>query len=122
MVNRRPVTGVQLWPTQLNCSLDIKYQSTESATERVRKSAAQSSRQRWHADGRRRMFNGVEAPLGNAILVGLGLSSLGSAIANITLPNISRSFASSGAATVWVVNAYQLSATICLLPVASLAE
>ncbi|TCU64016.1 DHA2 family multidrug resistance protein-like MFS transporter [Bradyrhizobium sp. R2.2-H] len=56
------------------------------------------------------------------ILLGLGLSSLGSAIVNIALPNISRSFASSDAAAVWVVNAYQLSATICLLPVASLAE
>jgi MFS transporter, DHA2 family, multidrug resistance protein len=56
------------------------------------------------------------------ILLGLGLSSLGSAIVNIALPNISRSFASSDAATVWVVNAYQLSATVCLLPVASLAE
>ncbi|WP_424626799.1 MFS transporter [Bradyrhizobium sp. SYSU BS000235] len=56
------------------------------------------------------------------ILLGLGLSSLGSAITNIALPNISRSFASSDAATVWVVNAYQLSATVCLLPVASLAE
>jgi DHA2 family multidrug resistance protein-like MFS transporter len=56
------------------------------------------------------------------ILLGLGLSSLGSAIVNIALPNISRSFASNDAATVWVVNAYQLSATVCLLPVASLAE
>ncbi|WP_141688242.1 MFS transporter [Bradyrhizobium paxllaeri] len=56
------------------------------------------------------------------ILLGLGLSSLGSAIVNIALPNISRSFESSDAATVWVVNAYQLSATVCLLLVASLAE
>lgn len=56
------------------------------------------------------------------ILLGLGLSSLGSAIVNIALPNVSRSFASSDAATVWVVNAYQLSATVCLLPIASLAE
>ncbi|SDJ66844.1 MFS transporter, DHA2 family, multidrug resistance protein [Bradyrhizobium sp. Rc2d] len=56
------------------------------------------------------------------ILLGLGLSSLGSAIVNIALPSMSRSFASSGATTVWVVNAYQLSATVCLLPVASLAE
>ncbi|MBR0873252.1 MFS transporter [Bradyrhizobium tropiciagri] len=56
------------------------------------------------------------------ILLGLGLSSLGSAIVNIALPDISRSFASSDAATVWVVNAYQLSATVCLLPVASLVE
>jgi DHA2 family multidrug resistance protein-like MFS transporter len=56
------------------------------------------------------------------ILIGLGLSSLGSAITNIALPSISRSFASDDAATVWVVNAYQLAATIFLLPVASLAE
>ncbi len=56
------------------------------------------------------------------VLLGLGLSSLGSAIANIALPNISSSFASSDAATVWVVNAYQLSAAVCLLPIASLAE
>jgi DHA2 family multidrug resistance protein-like MFS transporter len=56
------------------------------------------------------------------ILLGIGLSSLGSAVVNIALPNISRSFASSDAATVWVVNAYQLSATVCLLPIASLAE
>ncbi|AMB88161.1 transporter [Pseudomonas agarici] len=56
------------------------------------------------------------------ILLGLGLSSLGSAIVNIALPNISRSFTSSDAAAVWVVNIYQLSATVCLLPVASLAE
>ena len=56
------------------------------------------------------------------ILLGLGLSSLGSAIVNIALPDISRSFASSDAATVWVVNAYQLSAMVCLLPVACLVE
>jgi len=55
------------------------------------------------------------------ILLGLGLSSLGSAIVNIASPNISRSFTSRDAATVWVVNAYQLSATVCLLPVASLS-
>ncbi|WP_210242670.1 MFS transporter [Bradyrhizobium ivorense] len=57
-----------------------------------------------------------------SILLGLGLSSLGSGIVNIALPDISRTFASSDAATVWVVNAYQLSATVCLLPIASLVE
>ncbi|WFU74142.1 MFS transporter [Bradyrhizobium sp. CB2312] len=41
---------------------------------------------------------------------------------NIALPNISRSFAGNDAATVWVVNAYQLSATVCLLPVSSMVE
>ena len=56
------------------------------------------------------------------IMLGLTLSSMGSAIVNIALPNISRSFGSSDAATVWVVNSYQLAATVCLLPVASLCE
>lgn len=56
------------------------------------------------------------------ILLGRGLSSLGSAIVNIALPNISRSFAGNDAATVWVVNAYQLSATVCLLPASSMVE
>ena len=56
------------------------------------------------------------------IMLGLTLSSMGSAIVNIALPNISRSFGSSDAATVWVVNAYQLAGTVCLLPVASLCE
>lgn len=37
MLKRIPVTGVQLWLTQLNCSLDIKYRSTESATESMHK-------------------------------------------------------------------------------------
>src|SRR5690606_6662234 len=56
------------------------------------------------------------------IMLGLTLSSMGSAIVNIALPNISRFFGSSDAATVWVVNSYQLAATVCLLPVASLCE
>jgi hypothetical protein len=37
MVERIPVIGVQLWPTELNRSLDIKYRSTESAAESMRK-------------------------------------------------------------------------------------
>lgn len=37
MVKRMPVDGAQLWPTQPNYSLDIKYLSTESAAESMRK-------------------------------------------------------------------------------------
>jgi hypothetical protein len=33
MSQRIPVTGLQLWLTQLCCSLDIKHRLTESATE-----------------------------------------------------------------------------------------
>jgi MFS transporter, DHA2 family, multidrug resistance protein len=56
------------------------------------------------------------------VLLGIALSNLGSAIVNIALPDISRSFASSQAATVWVVNAYQVAGMVCLLPIAVLGE
>jgi DHA2 family multidrug resistance protein-like MFS transporter len=56
------------------------------------------------------------------ILLGMVLSSLDSSIANIALPVIAGSLASSDAATVYVVNGYQLAGTICLLPVAALSE
>lgn len=56
------------------------------------------------------------------ILLGMMLSSLDSAIANIALPVIARALATSDASVVWVVNAYQLAATVCLLPVAALGE
>jgi DHA2 family multidrug resistance protein-like MFS transporter len=56
------------------------------------------------------------------ILLGVVLSSLDSAIANIALPTIARELAARDAATIWVVNGYQLAAAICLLPAASLGE
>lgn len=56
------------------------------------------------------------------ILLGFVLINLASAIVNIALPEISHSIASSDAATVWVVNIYQLAATVSLLPIAAMAE
>ncbi len=56
------------------------------------------------------------------ILLGMVLSSHDSSIANIALPVIAGSLLSSDAATVYVVNGYQLAATVCLLPVAALSE
>ncbi len=44
------------------------------------------------------------------------------AIANIALPTIARDVHASAAASIWVVNAYQLIVTISLLPLASLGE
>ena len=41
---------------------------------------------------------------------------------NIALPDMARSLAASDAATVWVVNGYQLAAVVCLLPVAAMVE
>ncbi len=55
-------------------------------------------------------------------LLGVVLAGLDSAIANIALPTIARELATTDAATVWVVNSYQLAVAVCLLPVASLGE
>ena len=55
-------------------------------------------------------------------LLGVALAGLDSAIANIALPTIARDLAVSDAATIWVVNSYQIAVTICLLPAASLGE
>jgi len=56
------------------------------------------------------------------VLLGVLLSNLDSAIANIALPTIARQLATSDAAAVWVVNGYQLAAAVCLLPAAALGE
>ena len=55
-------------------------------------------------------------------LLGVVLAGLDSAIANIALPTIARDLGATDAATVWVVNSYQLAVTVCLLPAATLGE
>ena len=55
-------------------------------------------------------------------LLGIVLAGLDSAIANIALPTIARELAATQAATVWVVNSYQLAVAVCLLPVSALGE
>ncbi len=50
------------------------------------------------------------------------MASLDSAIANIALPTIATELGAPEAATVWVVNAFQLGAALCLLPAAALGE
>jgi MFS transporter, DHA2 family, multidrug resistance protein len=57
-----------------------------------------------------------------SILMGVVLSSLDSAIANIALPTIARDLGATDAGTVWVVNGYQLATAVCLLPIAALGE
>ncbi|MFP3796280.1 MFS transporter [Paraburkholderia tropica] len=56
------------------------------------------------------------------ILLGILLSNLDSAIANIALPTLVRELGTSDAAVVWVVNGYQLAVAVCLLPAAALGE
>ncbi len=52
----------------------------------------------------------------------IAMSVIDGAIANIALPTIARELQASPAGSIWVVNAYQLSVTILLLPLASLGE
>ena len=57
-----------------------------------------------------------------ALLAGVAMASLDSAIANIALPTIATELTATEAATVWVVNAFQLGAALLLLPAAALGE
>jgi DHA2 family multidrug resistance protein-like MFS transporter len=50
------------------------------------------------------------------------MSVLDSTIANIALPSIARDFRVSEAASIWVINAYQVAILISLLPLSSLGE
>lgn len=55
-----------------------------------------------------------------AILIAIGLSSLDTAIANTALPAIASSLHTTPAASVWIINAYQLAAVATILAFASL--
>ncbi|MGH8137037.1 MAG: MFS transporter [Steroidobacteraceae bacterium] len=57
-----------------------------------------------------------------AIVLAIGMSVLDSSIANIALPSIARDFHASKAASIWVINAYQIAILVSLLPLASLGE
>lgn len=57
-----------------------------------------------------------------AIILAIVISVLDSTIVNVALPSIARDFNASSAASIWVVNAYQLAILIVLLPLSSLGE
>ena len=57
-----------------------------------------------------------------AIILAICMSVLDSTIANVALPSIARDFHASNAASIWVINSYQLAILACLLPLASLGE
>ena len=50
------------------------------------------------------------------------MAVLDGAIANVALPVIARELGASPAASVWIINAYQLTITILLLPLAALGD
>jgi DHA2 family multidrug resistance protein-like MFS transporter len=58
------------------------------------------------------------------VTIGLGLmmAVMDGAIANVALPTIGRDLSITPAASIWVVNAYQLAVTISLLPLASIGD
>ena len=56
------------------------------------------------------------------VALGITMSVLDSAIANVALPTIAREMHANPADSIWVVNGYQLAITISLLPLASLGD
>jgi MFS transporter, DHA2 family, multidrug resistance protein len=57
-----------------------------------------------------------------AIILSICMSVLDATIANVALPSIARDFHATNAASIWVINAYQLAILATLLPLASLGE
>ena len=57
-----------------------------------------------------------------AVILAVGMATLDTAIANTALPAIAADIHASPAASVWIVNAYQLAMIATLLPFAALAE
>src|ERR1700730_10631713 len=55
-----------------------------------------------------------------AVGIAVSISVLVGSIANIALPTIARDMHVTPAESIWVVNAYQLAVTVCLMPSASL--
>lgn len=57
-----------------------------------------------------------------AVLTGVALATLDTAIANTALPTIAADLGVDPGASVWIVNAYQLAVVATLLPIAALGE
>ncbi|HEV2676029.1 MAG TPA: MFS transporter [Aliidongia sp.] len=56
------------------------------------------------------------------LVIAVGMATLDTAIANTALPTIAADLNASPAASIWVVNAYQLALMVSLLPLASLGD
>ena len=57
-----------------------------------------------------------------ASIMAIMMSVIDSSIANIALPLITHDFHTTKAASIWVINAYQIAILAALLPLASLGE
>jgi DHA2 family multidrug resistance protein-like MFS transporter len=58
----------------------------------------------------------------STVVLSVGMATLDTAIANTALPTIAADLHASPAASIWVVNAYQLALVMSLLPLSSLGE
>ncbi len=58
----------------------------------------------------------------SAVWLSMAASVLDGTIANVALPTIARELQADAAASIWVVNAYQLAVTVALLPLAALGD
>jgi DHA2 family multidrug resistance protein-like MFS transporter len=56
------------------------------------------------------------------IWMAMSMTVLDGSIANVALPSIARELNANAAASIWIVNAYQLAITISLLPLAALGD
>ncbi len=56
------------------------------------------------------------------LVLSIGMASMDTSVANAVLPTIAVDVHATPAASIWVVNAYQLALVACLLPFASLGE
>jgi DHA2 family multidrug resistance protein-like MFS transporter len=56
------------------------------------------------------------------ILLAITMTVLDSTIVNVALPSLARDFHVSDAASIWVINSYQIAILVALLPLASLGE
>ena len=57
-----------------------------------------------------------------AIILAIAMSALDGSIANVALPTIARDLLATKAASIWVINAYQIVVLATILPLASLGE
>lgn len=57
-----------------------------------------------------------------AIWLALSMAVLDGSIANVALPTIAKDLGASASTSVWIVNAYQLTITVLLLPLAALGD
>ena len=57
-----------------------------------------------------------------AISIATAISTLANTIVSIGLPSMAHDLGASAAGSIWIVNAYQLAVTVCLLPLASLGD